>query len=72
MFHVKFGHNMHHSEDKAIKNSIIFDLTFKGHPSSKVMRSTDMPYMTYYMCFIYILVMTSTIQEIQPIKNQLS
>ena len=52
VFHVNFGHNMHHSEDTAHKNSIIFDLTFKGHPRSKVMRSTGIPYMTYYMCFI--------------------
>ena len=35
-----------------IKNSIIFYLTFKGHPRSNVMRSTEIPYMTYYMCFI--------------------
>ena len=35
-----------------IKNSIIFDLIFKGHPRSKVMRSTEIPYMTYHMCFI--------------------
>ena len=23
---------------------------YKGHPRSKVMRSTEIPYMTYYMC----------------------
>ena len=50
VFHVNFGHNM--QKIQLTKNSIIFYLTFKAHPRSKIKRSTDIPYMTYYMCFI--------------------
>ena len=35
-----------------IKNSIIFYLTFKGHPRSKVMRSTVIPYDLLYVFHI--------------------
>ena len=54
LLYVNFGHNMHHSEIQPIKNSITFDLTFKGHPMSKVMRSTETLYMTYYMRLLYV------------------
>ena len=43
---------MPHSEDTAHEKLTYLDLTFKGHPRSKVMRSTKRTYMTYYMCFI--------------------
>ena len=38
---------------KPIKNSIIFDLTFKGHPRSNIMRSTEIPYIWLTICVSY-------------------
>ena len=55
---------MHHSEDTAHYKLTYLDLTFKGHPRSKVMRSTKRPNMTYYMCFIYTLVITCIVSDI--------
>ena len=50
---------------KNLKNTQIYlDLTFKGHPRSKVMRWTERPYIIYYMCFIQTLVTTCTVSEI--------
>ena len=37
-----------------IKNSIIFYLTFKDNPRSKDMRSTEIPYMTYYIYMFHV------------------
>ena len=54
------------------KHSITSIWPFEGHTRSKVMRSTEIPYMTYCMCFIYTLVITCTIQKIQPIKNSIT
>ena len=50
--HINFVHDMHHSEDTTHYKLNHLDLTFKGHIRSKVMRSTKIPYMSYYMCFI--------------------
>ena len=44
----------------------------KGHPRSKVIKSTERPYTTYYMCFIETCIITCTIQKIQPIKNSIT
>ena len=50
MLHINLCHNMYHSEDTAHSKLNYLDLTFNGHPRSKVMRSTKRPYMAYYMC----------------------
>ena len=50
VFHINFGHDKHNSGDTAHSKLNYLDLTFKGHPRSKVMTSTERPYMTYYMC----------------------
>ena len=55
---------MHHSEDTSHYKLNYLDFTFKGHPRSWVMRSTKIPHMTYYMCFILTLVITCTVSEI--------
>ena len=53
MFHVNLVITCTVQKIEPIKSTIIFDLTYKGHPRSKVMRSTKIPYMIYYnMCFI--------------------
>ena len=52
VFHINFGHDKHDSGDTAHSKLNYLDLIFKGHPRSKVMRSTKRPYMTYYMGFI--------------------
>ena len=66
------GHDKHDSGDTAHYKLKYLDLIFKGRPRAKVMKSTERPYMTYYMCFIETCVITCTIQKIQPIKNSIT
>ena len=69
VFLINFSHNMLHLWQTANWKLTDLDLTFQCRPRSIFLRCTEMPYMTYYICFIQTLILRCTIYEIQPVES---
>ena len=55
----------HRFEDTAVEKYCDLDLTFQGHPRSKVIRGNESSYMTSYLLVIVFMLLENTILKIQ-------